>query len=650
MGGVYLRQYNVALDDSTAGSRKVRVSLRKAGSGTFATGSDWTPAAGDVKVSKDGGTEANIGTLPSYGGGSWGFILSATELSAGSIHIRISNTALDDEDFAVETYGNASAMYPGNYVDGTNNGVGTRLDAAISSRSTLDAAGVWSYATRILTAGTNIALAKGTGLTGLNDIAATAIVSGGAISTSGGSVNSVATVTGGVNVTKIDGQNVTATSAVNFDNFLTDGDMPDNFKSLVIDGDGFVTFNNTSIATVTTLTNLPSAPTDWLTAAAVKADAVTKIQSGLSTLNAAGVWSILTSGLTTSGSIGELLAKLLFDGSGNVKSTPQTDVTLAASQHVIVDSGTVTNLTNAPTAGDFTAAMKTSLSAATPTVTLAATQSLYAPAKAGDAMALTSSERTTLAGVFWSVLTSAITTAGSIGLALKTLAADFANMITGSGGYTPMYTTTALSNGPSGGSGSGLSGPSSVTLTFVDADTNPVPLAEFTLLSSDKSSVIGPGRADSNGVATFGTNDGDYYVTTQATSTVLFADAALTVSGTTTQTITGSSNVPAASADPGACTIYDTTREHDDTIKDGVVYTIKITGGPAGTQNGREFTATSSGTSANNLSFDLPRGVQFVFKRGSSQNWSPVFTVPDAGSVQLSALTTDGAVIGKDAS
>lgn len=35
--------------------------------------------------------------------------------------------------------------------------------------------------------------------------------------------------------------------------------------------------------TVTTLTNLPAAPTDWLTADAVKADAVTKIQSGLAT-------------------------------------------------------------------------------------------------------------------------------------------------------------------------------------------------------------------------------------------------------------------------------------------------------------------------------------------------------------------------------
>lgn len=35
--------------------------------------------------------------------------------------------------------------------------------------------------------------------------------------------------------------------------------------------------------TVTTLTNLPAAPTDWLTGAAVKADAVTKIQNGLAT-------------------------------------------------------------------------------------------------------------------------------------------------------------------------------------------------------------------------------------------------------------------------------------------------------------------------------------------------------------------------------
>jgi hypothetical protein len=48
------------------------------------------------------------------------------------------------------------------------------------------------------------------------------------------------------------------------------------------DGTGYAGTNNV-IPTVTTLTNLPAATTDWLTAAAVKADAVTKIQTGLAT-------------------------------------------------------------------------------------------------------------------------------------------------------------------------------------------------------------------------------------------------------------------------------------------------------------------------------------------------------------------------------
>ena len=38
-----------------------------------------------------------------------------------------------------------------------------------------------------------------------------------------------------------------------------------------------------TIPTVTNLTNLPTMPTDWITADGVKADAVTKIQSGLAT-------------------------------------------------------------------------------------------------------------------------------------------------------------------------------------------------------------------------------------------------------------------------------------------------------------------------------------------------------------------------------
>ena len=55
---------------------------------------------------------------------------------------------------------------------------------------------VWGTAARLLTAGTNIALAKGVGLTGLNDIAATEVVSAGAITTLTGAVVTVNALAG----------------------------------------------------------------------------------------------------------------------------------------------------------------------------------------------------------------------------------------------------------------------------------------------------------------------------------------------------------------------------------------------------------------------------------------------------------------------
>ena len=77
-------------------------------------------------------------------------------------------------------------------------GTKTTLD----SLNDITAANVWAEATRTLTAGTNIVLAKGVGITGFNDIAATEIVSGGAITTASGLASSdtkkinAATVTG----------------------------------------------------------------------------------------------------------------------------------------------------------------------------------------------------------------------------------------------------------------------------------------------------------------------------------------------------------------------------------------------------------------------------------------------------------------------
>lgn len=69
-----------------------------------------------------------------------------------------------------------ATLLPGSYGAGTAGKiVGDNLNATVSSRSSHSAADVWAVATRVLTAGTNIALAKGTGVTGFNDLDAAGV-------------------------------------------------------------------------------------------------------------------------------------------------------------------------------------------------------------------------------------------------------------------------------------------------------------------------------------------------------------------------------------------------------------------------------------------------------------------------------------------
>ena len=138
-----------------------------------------------------------------------------------------------------------------------------------------------------------------------------------------------------------------------------------------------------------------SIATDAINAAAVKADAVTKIQNGLATP------TNITAGTIT----------------------------------------TVTNLTNAPTAGDFTATMKTSLNAATPASVTGAVGSVTA-----GVTVTTNNDKTgyglssAAVQAIWDALTSALTTVGSIGKKL----ADWVI------GTTQTGDTYALANGASG--------------------------------------------------------------------------------------------------------------------------------------------------------------------------------------------------------
>ncbi len=124
---VFRRKYNVTLSGATL----IRIPMTKAGSTDFATNSDWTPATGDVKVSKDGGATANIANLPSYTNGAWEFILNATELSCKQVTVTIVDSAtkaVDDNAFIVETYGNASAMLVPDIANGTDLGLTALAD------------------------------------------------------------------------------------------------------------------------------------------------------------------------------------------------------------------------------------------------------------------------------------------------------------------------------------------------------------------------------------------------------------------------------------------------------------------------------------------------------------------------------------------
>jgi len=108
MAAEYLRKYGVATH--------VYVPMIKRGVVDFALGADWTPAAGDVKVSIDGAAAANIATLPvaiAMGNTAmWDFAFSAAEVTGKKISCTVGDAAakaVEDQMITIMTYGNASA-------------------------------------------------------------------------------------------------------------------------------------------------------------------------------------------------------------------------------------------------------------------------------------------------------------------------------------------------------------------------------------------------------------------------------------------------------------------------------------------------------------------------------------------------------------
>lgn len=131
-------------------ARHIYIPIVKRAVVDFAVGADWTPAAGDVKISKDGGTAANVTNLPTAiamgNGAIWDFSLTATEMQAAQIDVTIVDSAtkaIEDQSFIIETYGNASAQHPVDLADSVRAGLTALPNATVGASGglpTLDAA------------------------------------------------------------------------------------------------------------------------------------------------------------------------------------------------------------------------------------------------------------------------------------------------------------------------------------------------------------------------------------------------------------------------------------------------------------------------------------------------------------------------------
>lgn len=142
----------------TAGTVSDKSGYSLATSQTFSTTGSVGSVTGSV-ASVTGSVGSVTGAVGSVTGNVGGNVTG----SVGSLTATAVQNIWDDTTASLTTVGSIGKLL----VDNVN--------ATISSRSTLTDAQVWSSATRTLTAGTNIVLAKGTGITGFNDITALSV-------------------------------------------------------------------------------------------------------------------------------------------------------------------------------------------------------------------------------------------------------------------------------------------------------------------------------------------------------------------------------------------------------------------------------------------------------------------------------------------
>jgi hypothetical protein len=159
----FLSKYGVA--------RHIYIPIIKRGVVDYAVSGDWTPASGDVKISKDGGAAANVTNLPSAitmgNTAMWDFSLTATEMQAAQVMVSVADSAtkaVEDQFFIIETHGNASALFQVDLADGVRAGLTALPNAAAGANGGLptgNASGQVAVASHATGAITSTAFASG---------------------------------------------------------------------------------------------------------------------------------------------------------------------------------------------------------------------------------------------------------------------------------------------------------------------------------------------------------------------------------------------------------------------------------------------------------------------------------------------------------
>ena len=252
-----------------------------------------------------GNLSGSVGSVSGAVGSVTGNVGGNVTGSIGSLTATAVQNIWDDTTSSLTTVGSIGKLL----VDNVN--------ATISSRSTLTDTAVWASATRTLTSGANIVLAKGVGVTGFNDITAnnvwsetlpgsyTSTQAGFKLNAAGSAADPWSTSLPGAYTSGtagfIIGNNLNATVSSRMATFT----LPTNFSSLAISGTGAVTAGTVNDKTGYTLTQsfpvnfslLSISGTGAVTAGTVS-DKTGYSLSGSQTFSTTGSVGSVTSGVT----------------------------------------------------------------------------------------------------------------------------------------------------------------------------------------------------------------------------------------------------------------------------------------------------------------------------------------------------------------